>query len=154
MRKIVNIVVPVVICFLVGWTASMFQASALHDWYPQLNKPGLTPPNLVFPLAWTILYICMGVSVGLVLNSHSPRKRGLVWLFAIQLFFNFTWSLFFFYLRSPLFALVNILILLALIIWYTCRSFKANIASSILFFPYILWACFATYLNAYIFWYN
>ena len=149
MKKLANILIPILICFLVGLTANFFQSTSIHEWYPYLNKPSLTPPNIVFPIAWTFLYICMGLSIGLIISSKSFEKKNMIWLFIIQLFFNFSWSILFFYLR-----LANIIILDITVIYYTYKSFKINKISSILFFPYILWLIFATYLNLYIFWYN
>ena len=154
MKKLANILIPIFICFLVGLTANFFKSTSIHEWYPHLNKPSLTPPNIVFPIAWTFLYICMGLSIGLIISSKSSEKKNMIWLFIIQLFFNFSWSILFFYLRNPLWGLANIIILDIAVIYYTCKSFKINKISSALFFPYILWLIFATYLNLYIFWYN
>lgn len=57
MKTALFIIVPVVICFVVGFTASYFQKDAIANWYPYLNKPALTPPNIVFPIAWSIIYL-------------------------------------------------------------------------------------------------
>lgn len=74
MKKALSFIIPVAVCFLVGFTASQFQADAIANWYPYLNKPSLTPPNIVFPIAWNILYLCMGISVGFIINSKDCRK--------------------------------------------------------------------------------
>lgn len=154
MKKAMYIVLPVVICCLVGFIASLFQKDAMVNWYPYLQKPLLTPPDMVFPIAWTFLYICMGVSIGLILLSHSLRKKPLVILFCVQLLFNFAWSILFFYFRSPWWGLVDIVLLDGCVTAYAIRSYPVKKASSILFWPYILWVYFATYLNGYIFLYN
>jgi len=150
MRKIINIIVPVLICFAVGYTAQYFQADAIESWYPALKKPRLTPPNIVFPIAWGILYLCMGVSIGLILNSNSDKKAYFVRLFAIQLFLNFMWSISFFYLRDPQAGMINILLLDAAVFFYIYKSFDMFRAGSILFVPYLIWICFASFLNMYI----
>lgn len=154
MKKILNIFIPVLICFLVGMTASYFQSDSIETWYPALNKPALTPPNIVFPIAWSIIYLLMGISIGLILNSSSPDKKNLVLLFIIQLFFNFCWSISFFYLQNSLLGLVNILILDIIVIIYIIKSYRVLRASSYLFLPYLIWISFATYLNCYIFYFN
>ena len=59
MRKFLYILIPVIICFLVGFTASHFQSESIQTWYPTLNKPAITPPNIAFPIAWNIIYLCM-----------------------------------------------------------------------------------------------
>lgn len=99
MRKVLGLVLPVGICLLVGFVASYFQRESLEEWYPLLNKSPLTPPGSVFAVAWTILYICMGISIGLVLNSYSLYKTYFVRLFGFQLLFNFSWSILFFIFR-------------------------------------------------------
>lgn len=154
MRKALNIIVPIVICFLVGITASYFQSDAIKNWYPTLIKPALTPPNIVFPIAWSIIYLCMGISIGLILNTESERKRFLIKIFLFQLFFNFAWSICFFYLENPLIGFLDIIILDIFVINYTLKSYPVNKASSLLFVPYVLWILFATYLNGYILIYN
>ena len=149
-RKVFTILIPILICFGVGGTASYFQSDAIKNWYPYLNKPALTPPDVVFPIAWSILYVCMGVSIGLVLLTRSPRKTALTALFVIQLLFNFGWSILFFYLRNPFLGLIDIVLLDIFVVIYAIRSYPVNKAASILFVPYILWVLFATYLNGYI----
>jgi len=154
MRKILNIVIPVIVCILVGIISSQFQSDSIQEWYPYLNKPSLTPPNIVFPIAWVILYILMGISVGLILNSNVSGRKNIISLFVLQLAMNFNWSLSFFYLRNPLFGLVNIIVLDILVLIYIIKTYRVLKISSYLFIPYLLWIIFATYLNAYIFYYN
>lgn len=154
MKKAISIIIPVIVCFLTGYTAQFFQAEAIEHWYPLLNKPTLTPPNIAFPIAWSILYLFMGISIGLIIASESRRKRFFMVLFILQLILNFTWSISFFYLQSPLLGLVNIILLEVMLIYYTIATFKEFRISSILFIPYILWVGFATYLNLYILFYN
>lgn len=154
MRKVFAILIPVLVCFGVGLTANYFQTDAIHNWYPYLNKPALTPPNMVFPIAWSILYLCMGISIGLILLTNSRRKSTLIGLFVAQLVLNFFWSFLFFYMRNPLWGLIDIILLDILLIIYAVKSYPVKKWSSILFMPYILWVLFATYLNAYIFLHN
>ena len=150
----INIFVFVVLCLLVGYVGSMFQEEALLTWYPTLNLSPLTPPAIVFPIAWTILYIFMGISIALILNS--PRKSRTICykVFAWQLVANFLWSIIFFYFENPFWGMIDIIVLDVLVIFYTFVSYKYNRLSSILFIPYVLWLLFATYLNGYIWVYN
>lgn len=154
MRKALNIIIPILVCFLVGLSASYFQADAIKNWYPTLIKPAVTPPNIVFPIAWSIIYVCMGLSIGLLINSTIERRRFFIKAFIFQLFFNFTWSISFFYIQNPLIGFINILLLDIFVINYTLKSYLVNKASSILFIPYVIWLLFATYLNGYILMYN
>lgn len=155
MRKVLSLIIPILVCFLVGFSASYFQADAIKNWYPTLIKPALTPPNIVFPIAWSIIYVCMGISIGLIIYSAAVvERRFFMKTFLIQLFLNFSWSIGFFYLQNPLLGLINILLLDLFVIRYTLTSFPVNKASSILFIPYVIWLLLATYLNGYIWVYN
>ena len=150
MKKAYKFIIPILYCFLIGFIAGQIQESSILNWYPYLNKPSLTPPNMVFPIAWAILYLCMGISLGLILNSSHYGRKSLIRLFILQLIFNFTWSIFFFYMQNPLLGFINIILLEFLIIVYSVKSYGINKISSILFIPYILWVTYATYLNLYI----
>ena len=96
MKRVIYILVAILICFGVGYTANIFQAESLATWYPTLVKSELTPPNYVFPIAWGIIYLCSGLSIGLVWNKRETLDLGLGWIFILQLVFNFAWSLLFF----------------------------------------------------------
>ena len=154
MKKALRIVVAVVICFAVGGVARWVQADALANWYPLLDKPSIMPPNRVFPIAWTIIYACMGVSVGLILPARSKRRRALKKIFGIQLALNFLWSVSFFYMESPFLGMVNIIALAYVVMLYMEKAYKVNRASMWLFVPYALWLIFAIYLNGYIYYAN
>lgn len=75
MNKAISILIAIIICFGVGLTASYFQAEAIQTWYPTLNKPTLTPPNFLFPIAWSILYLCMAISIGLIWNADNAKRK-------------------------------------------------------------------------------
>lgn len=115
MKKIAYYVVPVLLCLIAGLVAGRLQAESVAVWYPLLAKPALTPPDIAFPIAWGIIYLCMGLSLGRVLRYGDKRY---VTLWFLQLAVNFLWSVFFFYLRSPLAGFVDILLLDALVIVY------------------------------------
>lgn len=150
MKKYLSIIVSVLICFFIGYIAQYFQSGSLEFWYPLLDKSPLTPPNIVFPIVWSILYLLMGLSIGLVIVSDSPRKDGAITIFVLQLFFNFIWSILFFYFGSPFLGLIDIIILEVLIIYYIVITYKWFKYSAWLFIPYAIWVGFATYLNLYI----
>ena len=136
MNKIIPVLVAVIICFSVGVMASYFQVDAIQTWYPFLNKPSLTPPNFIFPIVWSILYFCMGISIGLIWNTKHRKRKILRWLFSFQL------------------LLIDILLLDIFVIYYMMKSYSIKKMSSLLFIPYILWLLLATYLNGYIMLYN
>lgn len=154
MKTLTKFVLPILGCMFVGYISSLFQIESLQDWYPFLNKPTLTPPNYVFPIAWTLLYIIMGLSIGFILKDKDKTTHKLTILFGIQLGFNFTWSILFFYFQSPLAGLINIILLDITVLLYIIKAFKKHTASALLFIPYLVWLLFATYLNGYILIYN
>ncbi len=151
MKKNFSIASAIVVCLLVGWISRMFHATAMVVWYPTLEKSTLTPPDLVFPIMWGILYVLMGVSIGLVYDERStPWRRKLLWLFGVQLFLNVTWNLLFFYMQNPMLGLVNLLALDILAIFYFFIAWQKKRSAALFFLPYLLWICFASYLNLYI----
>ena len=111
MKRIIPILIAILICFGVGCTASYFQSESILNWYPALEKPSCTPPDIAFPIAWSFIYLCMGISIGLIWHIWTIRRQMIIRLFGFQLLFNFTWSIFFFYFRSPLLGFANILVL-------------------------------------------
>ena len=153
-RNILELLWPVVLGLAVGALSACMQSESIQYWYPHLNKPPLIPPNIVFPVVWTILYIMMGLSMGLILQRKDDRKRFLRILFLFQLFLNFFWCYLFFVRQNPLNGLVCIVALVWIVILYTIKAWPVRKISSILFWPYLVWLCFATYLNLYIYLYN
>lgn len=150
MKRIIYILIAILICLGVGFTAQFFQANAINEWYPTLNKSVLTPPNYFFPIAWAVIYICCGLSIGLVWNKRQMLDSGLGWIFALQLVFNFAWSFLFFYLQDPLSGMIDIVLLDIAVLFYTIMCYKINKFSAWLFSPYLIWLILATYLNAFI----
>ena len=62
MKKTPYYLIPVLVCFLLGFIAGRIQSDAIENWYPLLDKPALTPPNIAFPIAWSVIYLCSGGS--------------------------------------------------------------------------------------------
>lgn len=130
---------------LAGWLTR--EGTAMYG--KTMARPPLSPPGIVFPIVWTALYALMGVGAALVYQSPvSPaRRRGLT-LFFIQLAFNFLWSIIFFNLQSYGLALVWLLALWGLVLAMALAFRKADQTAARLQIPYLLWAAFAAYLNA------
>ena len=87
MKRFAFYLLPILLCFAVGLSASYFQSDSISEWYPLLNKPALTPPNGAFPIAWSIIYICMGLSLGRLIERGANKTLSVLW--GIQLFVNF-----------------------------------------------------------------
>jgi tryptophan-rich sensory protein len=157
MSKIVKIAIAVAICLAVGYGSSLVTQSSITTWYPTINKPSFNPPNEVFAPVWTILYVMMGVSAGLVwskMEAVPVLVKKALWVFVIQLILNALWSFLFFGLQNPFLALVEIL-LLWVMIFETIKLFKPiDALASKLMIPYLLWVSFAMILNGSIWWLN
>ena len=152
MKRFAFYLLPILLCFAVGLSASYFQSDSISEWYPLLNKPVLTPPNGAFPIAWSIIYICMGLSLGHLIERGADKTLSVLW--GIQLVVNFLWSLLFFAFRNPFLGLVDILLLDILVWIYISRAYRKEKAAALLFVPYFLWLLLATYLNGYVYLYN
>ncbi len=112
-------------------------------------QPPLSPPAILFPIVWTILYALMGIGAARVSQTPPSRERsqGLN-LFIAQLIVNFFWSLIFFNDRAYGFAFIWLLLLMALVILMIWSFWKIDKTAALLQIPYMLWLLFAAYLNA------
>lgn len=148
--KIIVLLTSILIVFLFASIGSIFTYSEVNSsWYLE-NKPSFTPPNLVFPIVWTILYLLIAASIYLSwTNSTKKEKKNLLILFGINLLSNGLWTIFFFTLKSPILALIDLSIILTSTIFLILYTKKINKISSLLLLPYLIWLIFAGILNAF-----
>ena len=137
---VISILIPVVLGFLIGLI------TAPTGSYANLQKPFLAPPGWVFPVVWTILYVLMGVSYGL-LNSKGLTDESINRSYYFQLIVNALWSIIFFNLEWRFFALLWIVLLIVLIINMIIKFYNKDKVAGLLQIPYLIWVLFATYLN-------
>lgn len=144
-----KIIIGILICNGVGLLASAVTLDAIPNWYAQLNKPSFNPPNWLFGPVWTVLYTLMGVSAAAIWEAgvDRPEVKKALTVFAVQLGLNGIWSYLFFGYQNPLFAFIEILCLLIVIV-VTIFHFK-NIKkwTAWLLIPYLIWVSFAAILN-------
>ncbi len=149
-RPIYSLVFFIALVFLVEWTGALFTSHSVTSWYVTLHKPAWNPPSWVFGPVWTVLYLAIGISGWLIFRkTGSVRKH--VYPFAIyglQLVCNLLWSYFFFFLKSPFLALLDILILIIFISTNIVVFAKISRAASICLLPYLIWTVYAATLNA------
>lgn len=118
-------------------------------------QPDFAPPAILFPIVWTVLYILMGISSYLIVHSEdtavngdrSASKTTALIVYALQLLFNFFWSIIFFGFSQYLFAFVWLLILIGLIILMIYLFNQISPLAAYLQIPYLLWCIFAAVLN-------
>ena len=141
-KKILTLIFAVGICLLAGYVGSYYTTPAIPTWYAGLQKPDITPPSWVFAPVWTALYILMGISLFLILQSDLKIQEvqfGLI-LFIFQLMVNIGWS--FFFLDSIQRFLVS---------WLSCCSgqFCSVLSSRYGVFPFLLQCCSYLILSGY-----
>ena len=139
-------ILPSMVASVLG---SLMTTPALVSWYPSLNKPFFTPPNLAFPLVWTFLFALMAISFWRILRAKpeaGPKGRALL-AFLVQMALNIGWSYAFFASRSPMAGMVVISLLFVAIAW-TIREFRGiDRPSGLALYPYLAWVGFAALLN-------
>ena len=133
--------------FAAGAVGSLATNSEITTWYAQLAKPAFNPPNWVFAPVWSLLYAMQGIAFYFVLNQPLHRKKLAICLFILQLIANTGWSLIFFGAHAPAWALVDIIVLWALIVATIYKFWTIKPLSAGLLVPYLAWVTFATALN-------
>lgn len=146
LKKYTPEILGALFCVTLGLLSGYLSNSGPWEWYKSLNKPSFNPPPSVFGPVWTILYLMMGIALGLVWQERH-RMMHLLLLFGFQFFLNLIWSfLFFTYHRIDL-ALIDIILLWGTLILFMKWSWtEKNLV--LLFLPYTLWVSFALILNA------
>ena len=128
---------------LIGGIVSMIISNSMD--YQNLIQPPLAPPSILFPSAWTVLYLLMGFSYFLYRKNYQDYKT--IFIYYLQLFFNALWSIIFFVWKLRLLSIIWIMILFILIIVTMYQFYQKNKLSAFLLVPYLIWVGFATYLN-------
>jgi translocator protein len=148
-KEILKLSLSVLIPLLVGFVGSYFTAPAIPEWYAGLNKPTLNPPNWIFAPVWTVLYIFMGIAFFLIWKETAEIRKKITAFafFGAQLVLNLTWSIFFFGMKNPELALMNIILLVIALIATIISFYKISKKTLYLLLPYLLWVSFASYLN-------
>lgn len=136
-KLFIAILIPVAIGGIVGFIINPYID------YNSLVQPPLSPPSIVFPIVWTILYVLMGISYYLLKNSSKKEKI----IYFVQLGVNALWSLFFFIGKFYLFSFIWIILLDVLVIFMIGIFYQNSKISGYLQIPYLIWILFATYLN-------
>ena len=134
---------PLILGSLVGFVIKDFMD------YSSLNQPPFAPPGIVFPIAWTALYLLMGTSY--YFYRKTDKNSTLITLYYIQLFLNLTWTFIFFVFKMRFLAIVWILVIILLVFYLIKQFWNIKKESAYLLIPYLLWLLFAMYLTIGIF---
>ncbi len=121
--------------------------------YSQYNKPIFSPPDMVFGIAWAVLYILMGISAYLIYNTPTSSEEEIkarnnaLFIFFLQLAVNFFWPIIYFKFNEVLLAFIWLVVLWLLVIYMIKLFYPINKLATLILIPYILWLSFAAYLN-------
>ncbi|MDJ0979604.1 MAG: TspO/MBR family protein [Erythrobacter sp.] len=144
-------VLPVAVATFAAMCVAFLGATVtdLGPWYQALEKPGWTPPDGLFPIVWTVIYALITVA-GVTAWRAAPTSRAaqtVVSLFALNAFLNITWSLVFFRLQRPDWALVEVGFLWVSILAIILYCLRFSRPASALLLPYLVWVTLAAALN-------
>lgn len=135
-----SILFPIIIGVIVGFITRKYMD------YEMLTKPFLSPPGVIFPIIWTILYALMGISYG-ILKEKNLLDKNIKMIYYSQLIINALWSIIFFVFKLRLIAYLDIILLAILVSNMIIEFYKKNKTAGGLQIPYLLWVMFASYLN-------
>jgi tryptophan-rich sensory protein len=155
MNKTLKLILCLAIPLAIGSISGIATAAGIKSWYLTLNKPFFNPPNYLFGPVWTLLYLLMGISIYLILQTPKTdmRKKAII-IFCVQLGLNFLWSFLFFKFQLVGIAFIEILLIWASILTMILTFYKLNKTAALLQIPYLLWVSFASILNGAIWWLN
>ncbi|CAN5274209.1 tryptophan-rich sensory protein [soil metagenome] len=136
------------LCAAAGWLGSVATTPNIPTWYAGLVKPAFTPPNVVFPIVWGLLYAMMAVAAWIAWRAGpSPGRTPAMQAFLLQLGLNVAWSWAFFGWHSPLLGLAVIVLLFLAILGTVLLFYRVSRAAAALMVPYLAWVGFASALN-------
>ena len=144
--KLKPLVISLLISLGVGGLAGLISSNST-ELYGELNLPALSPPSVVFPIVWTILYILMGISAYLIYSSNSQNKDRALRIYGVQLLLNFIWPIVFFNMQMYLLAFIILVVLWITVLVMIMSFYRISPLAAYLQIPYLLWLTFAGYLN-------
>ena len=145
-NKFLSLLLFFIITFSASFIGSLVTISLKEPWYSQLIKSKFNPPEWIFAPVWTTLYLMMTLAIWFFWHSKN-RDMNTIYIYFIHIIFNTTWSIVFFGLHQIFLALIVLIILIGLIITLIIRYKRVNFVSYYLMIPYLLWCCYALFLN-------
>ena len=145
-NKFLSLILFSIFTFSASFIGGLVSISLKEPWYSELIKSNHNPPDWIFAPVWTTLYLMMTMAIWFFWHNKK-RDINTVYIYFIHIVFNTTWSIVFFGLHQILLALIVLLILIILIIILILKFKRVNKVSSYLMIPYLLWSCYALFLN-------
>ena len=145
-NKFLSFVLFFIVTFSASFIGGLVTYTFKEPWYSELTKSNFNPPDWIFAPVWTTLYLMMTLAIWFFWHSKN-REMNTIYIYFIHIVFNTTWSVVFFGFHSILFAFINLIILIFLILVLIFRFKRVNKVSAYLMIPYLLWSFFALFLN-------
>ena len=145
-NKFISFTLFFIITYSASFIGGMTTITFKEPWYSQLIKSNYNPPDWIFAPVWTTLYLMMTLAIWFYWHSKN-RGMNTIYIYFIHIVFNTTWSIVFFGMHQILLALIVLMILIILIIILILKFKRVNYVSSFLMIPYLLWCCYALFLN-------
>mgnify|MGYP001342496996 CR=1 FL=1 len=145
-NKFISFVLFFIITYSASFIGGLVSINLKEPWYSELVKSNFNPPDWVFAPVWTTLYLMMTFAIWFFWHSKN-KDISTIYIYFIHVIFNTTWSVIFFGFHNIFLALINLIILISLIIILIFRFKRVNKVSSYLMIPYLLWSCYALFLN-------
>ena len=148
LKKLLGMLTWILAFQLVGYFLGHASQINIATWYSTLHKSNLTPPAIVFPIVWSILYAMIALSGwSLWQQRQHPKAKIALGFYSAQMILNWSWTLLFFnfhLIALSFYCIISIALLTLITIFLTKDNFKF---SSIMLAPYFIWLIFASYLN-------
>lgn len=147
-KPIYNFMYSLILVLITAFICSYFNDFGMRNFYSEINLSVLTPPNVVFPIVWTILYAILVISFDLVLNhTDKQRSRPAAQVFTLNMFLQALWTYVFFYNAYFLVGFAVLVVLVFVTLAMMKIFYDINKTAGLLLIPYLLWLLFAAYLN-------
>lgn len=150
LKNIISLVIAVAIPLIIGGVSAALTNGTMTT-FNSVKKPPLSPPGWLFPIAWTILYILMGLASYFIFKisdeGFAGSRKAFLTVYAVQLVLNFFWTIIFFNAGQYYLAFVWLVVMWILVLVCIVLAFKMSKVAGWMLIPYILWCTFAAYLN-------
>ena len=144
-KKRTAYIISIAIALAIGGLSAIVNAGKMEK--PELLQPPLSPPVWLFPVVWTILFTLMGISAARVYLSDCSEKNDALFIYGTQLVVNFLWTVFYFSFTALALSFFWLLFLIVLVLLMMVRFERCADGAGKLQIPYLIWLCFAAYLN-------
>lgn len=147
-KPLYNFLYSLILVLITAFICSYFNHFGMKNFYSEINLSALTPPNVVFPIVWTILYATLVISFDMVLNHADKTKvRAAAQVFTLNLFLQALWTYVFFHNAYFLLGFAVLVVLDFVTMAMIKIFYGTDKKAGLILIPYLLWLLFASYLN-------